>query len=236
MGLFNFLFGGNTSKSNSTSTTTPYGPTVQPINDYLGATKTLYGGGAPQISPLEQSGYDSVAKVAGTPSAAFTSAGNELNDTISGKYLTPDTNPYLKDIASRIGAQALQTTNSTFGGMGRSNSGLAGYSAGQAVGNSLTDLYGNEYNSERALQSQAAAEAPAYEQARYLAPQALISAGQNVSARPFDLNQQYGTTLANIAKLGGTTNTSGTSTSQGSANSNGLIGNAITSFTNKLFQ
>lgn len=233
----NFLFGnGNTSTSKAVSNTTtgPYSPAVPYINDSLAKTSALYSGGAPQISPLEQHGYDAVTAVADHPSSAFTDAGSQLDKTISGQYLTPDTNPYLADIAKRVGAEALQTTNTTFGGAGRSNSGLAGYSAGKGVGDALTNLYGNEYNQERANQLTATGMAPGYEQARYLGPQALISSGQNVSARPFDLNAQYNTTLSNIAKLGSTS--SGTTTTTGQAASNGLVGNSITSFVNKLFQ
>lgn len=230
----NFLFGnGNTATTNQTSTRTPYAPAVPYVKAELPQLSTLYNGGAPQISPLEQQGYSDVSNVAQNPTAAFTDAGTQLDNTIKGDYLTPDTNPYLADIAKRVGDQAFQTTNSEFGSKGRTGGGLAGYYAGKGVGDALTNLYGTEYNTERGLQAQATSQAPGFQQAQYLAPQAEISAGQNVSARPFDIANQYSGILNNIANLGGTTTSSGTSQP---ANNGGIVGQAVSSFTNKLFQ
>jgi hypothetical protein len=222
------LFGGK-ANSQSTSTASPYAPVIPAVNDYIGSTQALFNGGAPQISALEQQGYDALGGM--QQSGSMDAALAENQKTVSGQYLTPETNPYLADIAKRVSGGAMQSINSTFGGKGRTGSGLHEIYAGQGVGNALTDLYGQEYDRERGLQQAAVAGAPALEQGRYLLPQAQISAGQNVSARPFDIATQYGGILGNIAKLGGTT----TGKNVGQAESKGIIGNAVNSFTNKLF-
>lgn len=222
------LFGGK-ANSQTTATTNPYAPVIPAVNDYVGSTQALFNGGAPQISPLEQKGYDALGGM--NQSGSMDAALSENQKTASGQYLTPETNPYLADIAKRVGGGAMQAINSTFGGGGRTGSGLHAMYAGEGVGNALTDLYGQEYDRERGLQQAAVAGAPSLEQGRYLLPQAQISAGQNVSARPYDIATQYGGILGNIAKLGGTS----TGSTTGQAESRGIVGNAITSFTNKLF-
>lgn len=232
-----FLFGGSKKKSESKATGTtdidPYAPVIPYINQYIADTDSLYRT-SPMFSSMEQQGYDLLGKVAGEgPSNYFNTAEKELTKTAQGDYLTPDTNPYLADIAKRISGIAGSNVNATFGGRGRSSGGLAGTYAGKAVGDSLTDMYGSVYESERGRQQAAAGMAPQFERARYDAPQALISAGQNITARPFDLNQQYGGILANIGRLGQQGTTTGTQTNY--QQSPGLFGTIVNSLTNKLF-
>lgn len=233
-----FLFGGskktNEQTSSGTQTRSPYAPTIPYINDFLNDATVMYNGGSPYFSQTEGTGYGLLDKmVADGPSAQYKAADKTLTDTASGQYLTPDTNPYLADIAKRVSGIAGATTNATFGGRGRANSGLAGYYAGKAVGDSLTDMYGSVYENERGRQQTASMDAPDFEKSRYDAPQALISAGQNISSRPFDITDRYGSLLTNIAQLGGTTEQTGKVTNY--QKSPGLFGNIVNSFTNKLF-
>lgn len=230
-----FLFGGSkkegSTKSTGTTTSTPYSPVIPYIDPYLKASSDLYNGGAPQFSPLEQEGYDLLSNTVDQP-GTIDNAVSENNKTLSGAYLDPNSNPYLKDIADRLGGIAGSTSIGQFGS-GRSDSGLSSYYAGKGGADAASELYFNNYNNERSRMSSAVGEAPALEAGRYLAPQALISAGQNVSARPFDINQQYGSILHNIGSMGQQTNATGTTTTYGQ--SPGLIGGIINSFTNKLF-
>lgn len=235
MGIFStighFFFGGpstSKSKTSGTSTTTPYGPAEPYVKDYLANTANLYGpNGAPQFSPLEQSGIDALTNVTNAGTPGLDAAYSANTDVASGKYLSPDTNPYLADIAKRVSGMTMSNINSTFGGAGRTGSGLDYYDSAKGVGDSLTDFYGSEYDKERALQQQAIGQAPQLEAGRYLAPQALLSEGQSVSARPFDINAQYGGILGNIAKLGQTTNASSTGNTTGRSESNGWILNKL---------
>lgn len=233
-----FLFGGPKEvTTNTTQTQDPYGPTRPYIDSYLRDTAGLYNGGTPMFSDMEQDGYSILRSIAqGGPSQLFKTAEQSLTDTAGGKFLTPDTNPYLADIAKRIAGIAGSNVTSTFGS-GRANSGLAGYYSGKGVADSLTDLFGSVYNTERGNMMQAAGMAPTFERARFDTPQAMISAGQNISGRPFDLNQQYGGILSNIAQLGGTATVNGKQTthSEGPGLIGGAIKSAFNSLTNKLF-
>jgi len=230
-----FLFGGSkkegSTASTGSTTSTPYSPVIPYIDPYLQASSQLYNGGAPQFSPLEQEGYDLLSETVDQP-GTIQNAINANNDTLSGKYLDPNSNPYLKGIADRLGGIAGTTSIGQFGS-GRSDSGLSSYYAGKGAADAAGSLYYQNYSDERNRMGQAVGAAPNLEAGRFLAPQALISAGQNVSARPFDINQQYGSILHNIGSMGQQTDAKGTTTTYGQ--SPGLIGGIINSFTNKLF-
>jgi hypothetical protein len=230
-----FLFGGSkkegSTKSSGSTTSTPYKPVIPYIDPYLKASSELYNGGAPQFSPLEQEGYDLLSNTVDGP-GAIGSAITENDKTLSGAYLDPKTNPFLKEIADRLGGIAASTSIGQFGS-GRSDSGLSSYYAGKGGSDAASELYYKNYSDERGRMGEAVGRSPQLEAARYLAPQALISAGQNVSARPFDINQQYGSILHNIGSMGQQTTAKGETTTYGQ--SPGLIGGIINSFTNKLF-
>lgn len=222
---------GGKSKSSYSSTTVsdPWAPAVPYLKDNLASLSALFNGGAPQISDYEQQGYDMLKGVATAPSASMNAALAENAKTASGAYLTLDSNPYLKDIAERVGGQAMKAINQTFGGSGRTGSGLHAQNAGEGIGNALTDLYGRNYANERGLQQNAVGMAPSLEGMRYMGPSAMIEAGKNISARPFDIASQYTNLLNNTASLGGTTQQSGMT--KNSDASKGIFGK----ITNRLF-
>lgn len=240
MGIFSSigkaLFGGKkkttSSKQSGTTDFDPWSPAIPHLTSYLGSTANLYGGGAPAISPFEQEGYDLLKTTVGGPNA-IDPAVAENTKTLSGAYLTPETNPYLADIATRMAGMAGVQANTTFAGRGRTGSGLHQRSFGEGVGAAVGDVFGRNYEAERGRMTSAAGMAPSLEAARYLGPQAMISAGQNISARPFDLNQQYGGILSQIAGLGQQGVTTGES--QNYKRSSGLLGKIAGSFVNKLF-
>lgn len=240
MGILNSIvsaiFGGPkkraTTKETGTTDVDPYSPTIPYINDYLKNTAALYGGGTPQISPYEQKGYDALSSVAGSSPA--TDAAIKANaKTLGGSYLTASSNPYIADIAKRMAGLAGAGVASEFEGAGRTGSGLAGYYAGKGMADAAGDVFYKNYSDERDRMLTAAGEAAQLEGSRYLGPQALISAGQNISARPYDINAQYGNILAQIAQLGQQGTTTGKRTDIGYTG--GLVGKIADSFTNKLF-
>jgi len=235
-GIASLVFGGQkkttNSKSSGTSVTQPYAPVIPYLNQYLNQTSSLYGGGAPQISPYEAAGYTALQNIANSP-GTIGAAVTANNKTLNGDYLNPSSNPYIQDIANRSAAMAGAGANATFGGAGRTGSGLAGYYAGKGAADAANDVFYTNYNDERARQLEAAGQAPSLEAGRYLAPQALISAGQNISARPFDINSQYGGILSNIAQLGQQGSYTGQQTNY--AHNPGIVGTILNSFTNKLF-
>lgn len=241
MGIFGSIktaiFGGKKKKNKSTSKGTsdfdPWAPVIPSLQNYIGATDALYNGGAPQFSPEEMQGYDMLKATVGAGNTALDPAIAENNRTLSGEYLDPDSNPYLKEIANRMGGQALAGANASFSGSGRTGSGLAGYYAGKGQAEAVGDVYNDNYQAERGRMSGAVGMAPGLEQGRYLGPQAMISAGQNITARPFDLNQQYGGILSQIATLGQQGKTTGEQTNY--RYTGGLVGKIANSLTNKLF-
>ncbi|TXH45949.1 MAG: hypothetical protein E6Q97_30600 [Desulfurellales bacterium] len=239
-GLKRAIFGGKRKKSQQVveakttgnETRDPYAPTIPYIGGYLDKVNNLFNGGAPMFSDTENKGYVMLDNLAANPSSYFDTASKTLENTARGDYLTPDTNPYLADIAKRVSGMAAATNNATFGGRGRSGSGLAGYFAGKGVGDSLTDLYGTTYENERGRQMSAATTAPQFEQSKLALPNALIQAGAVKSSRPFDLAGTQGGLLAQIAGLGGNTSSTGTvnSTSSDYKRSGGLLGKIVNSF------
>jgi len=236
MGIFSSIkkaiFGGkakSTSATSAESTTSPYAAVIPAINDYISQIQGTYAN-TPQISQYEQQGYDALKGVASDTSGVDAAVAANTK-TINGDYLTPDTNPYLADIAKRVGAGALQTINTTFGGGGRTGSGLHATYAGEGVGNALTDLYGSVYESERSRQDGAIARAGTVDASRYTAPNALIEAGKGISARPFDIANSYGGILSSLAGLGGTTSGTTTGKTTGVSQNKGVFG----SIQNQLF-
>lgn len=233
--IANFLVGNGDKGKTNTNTTTqgtsntnmnqstesnPWSGVMPQLQQYLqglGGVMT----GTPQISNYEQSGYDALQGAAGQSGSNLNPAISANNDTISGKYLTPDSNPYLKAMGDQVAGQAAQTVNGTFGGAGRTGSGLNQYYAGKGAADALTNLYGNEYNQERGLQQQAIGQAPGLNAATLQSPEALISAGTSISSRPYDIQGQLGGILSQIAGLGGTSNTSGTSGTTATTTSQG---------------
>lgn len=241
MGIFGsigkFLLGGKKKSSKSVSSGTsdydPYEPTIPYINDYLAQTKNLYTDPSKMFSPDETAGYDLLRQTVGQGGVAIDPAIAANNKTLSGYYLDPSTNPYIKDIATRMAGEAGAVSNATFGGAGRTGSGLAGYYSGLGSAAAAGDVYNQNYQSERDRMGTAAGLAPQLEAGRYLGPQALISAGQSQSARPYDINSQYGNILSQIGSLGQQGKTTGQQTNYGYQQ--GLLGKIATSFTNKLF-
>jgi len=103
---------------------------------------------------------------------AMTNQGQQqLQDTVSGQYLNPDTNPYLQQTANTIRTNAQQNLDQSYAGADRNaqGSGMLLSSAdakvkdtlaqqsGQNVTNQLTNLYGQNYATERQNQVNAVA-------------------------------------------------------------------------------
>lgn len=237
MGLFSAIFGGKkkttSSKASGTTDIDPYAPTIPYLNDYLAQTAALYNGGAPQFSETELKGYQMLENEIANNPGAINAAITENNKTLSGAYLDVANNPYLTAIANRMGGQAQAGTNATFGGRGRTGSGLHQQALTKGIGDAVAGVYAPAYEAERGRMSSAVGMAPSLEAGRFIAPQAMISAGQNISARPFDINQQYGGILSQIAGLGQQGVTTGEQ--QNYKQSSGLIGKIANSFVNKLF-
>lgn len=94
-------------------------------------------------------------------------AQQNLTDTLNGKYLDINTNPYLMPAADQIMAKVLPQVNAQFAGSGRGNSGLAARAASQGATDALGGLAFQNYNAERTNQQRSALLAPQLAQQDY---------------------------------------------------------------------
>ena len=221
--------------TNATTTKAPYAPVIGPLNQYIAGTQALYSGGAPQISPAEQAGYTALNAAAGPSAPAqtgLTTAAGENANIAGGSLLNIDSNPYLRSVMKTTGSDALQAVNSTFGQAGRTGSGLNQWDAAQGVARAENELGYNTYGTNIGATMNAINQAPNLVTGSLTTPEALISAGTAETMRPYMLNQAYGGILAQLAQLGGTTNTTQQTESTGLAQTGGILGNILNSLAN----
>jgi hypothetical protein len=200
IGYFTLGMGGGGGGQQSQQTSQQLDPTVKPFVEYgLNEAKSLYQSDTPSYYPNQtyiSPSADTQAALQAAQNRAL--AGNPLNtagqqqqlDVINGKYL--NSNPYF-DQALRGAAQgattnyydAVNAANSNASQAGRYGSNAQGNLIGRAdtaLGNALTNAYGNlayqNYNNERAAQNQAAVNAPNMANADYTDINKLLNVGQ----------------------------------------------------------
>jgi len=164
--------GGSPSGSTQTQTVTKADPwsEQQPYLKYgFQQAQDNYQGGAPAYYPGQtvapfanetNAALDAQTNRAFQGSPLVTAAQQQLSDTMSGKYLDINTNPYLMPMADQIRAQVQPGIESRFAGSGRLNSGLASRAVGQGVTDALATQAMNNYNTERGRQMQGMLFAP----------------------------------------------------------------------------
>lgn len=178
----------------STSVSEPW-KGVQPyIKDYLQKAQTtasrpfnFYNGETiAGFSPEQQAGMNFATQRAMAGSPTQYAANQNITDTLNGKYLNADSNPYLKGMANQAYGDITSRINSQF------NNNNFGSSANQELlTRGLTDaansLYGGQYQAERNNQLQAANLAPSLAAADYNDANVL----QQIGAQRQGLSQQY---------------------------------------------
>lgn len=144
-------------------------------------------------TPAMKQGWDAAIQRAQQGSPLIPSAQGLTLDTINGKYLDPNSNPFL---AATYGAAADQVTNAyrtatapgtaaAYSAAGRYGSGARNQTVDQdrrglldKLNNLATSIYGGNYQTERDRQMTAAGGAPGMVQAGYIEPGILTSIGQ----------------------------------------------------------
>jgi len=164
--------GGGGGGSTQTQTVTKADPwsEQQPYLKYgFQQAQDIYQKGAPgyypgqtiaPFAPETNAALDAQTNRALSGSPLMTSAQNQLADTMSGKYLDINTNPYLMPMADQIRADVQPGIESRFAGSGRLNSGLASRAVGMGVTDALSSKAMENYNTERGRQMQGMLFAP----------------------------------------------------------------------------
>lgn len=148
-GLLGALAGGVGANQKPAGTTT----SVQDIPDYL----------KPYQSMNLTSGVNNFG-LASQGASVLPGAANQMNATINGQYLDPNTNPAFQPYVKDLMGQAMSTFNGQYGGPAGTNLGNSGFQEGaaRAITNAALPLYNSAYQTERGNQVNAASQAPAF--------------------------------------------------------------------------
>jgi hypothetical protein len=159
------MLGGSKKSGTQTSTQTSAPWEVQ--QPYL---KTLFSGAQNTLN----NGYQGPMLAPG--------ATNQLQDTISGKYLNPSSNPFLQNYVNDALGLAKSQFAGQYGGQAGGNLGNSGYQEMlmRTLGNVATNAYGNAYGQERQNQLQASQGAPSFDVANMQSPFAPLQAYQGL--------------------------------------------------------
>jgi hypothetical protein len=155
--------GGNTQ---STSNTEPWAWQQPYLASGYSRAEELYGNGsynyAANQSPFTRQAQQLTVQRALDPNSLVGQSQGVLGDTIGGKYLSPDSNPYLKASVQDALGLAGSAFAGQYGGAAGNNLGNSGYQEGLArtLGSVATNAYSNAYGSERQNQLNATQMAP----------------------------------------------------------------------------
>jgi len=128
---------------------------------------------AASLNPLQAQGLQGIQNAVNNPQGLLAMGTQGMQDTLSGKYLDPSTNPALQGMANNILGQVRGSLGSTFSGNNFGSSAHEQMFNRQAT-QGLANLYGQNYAQERANQMAAMGQAPAYSMA---GANALLGAG-----------------------------------------------------------
>lgn len=136
-------------------------------------------------------------ELAGADSPFVQGVGGMAQKTFAGDYLSPDSNPWLKQTFDRAATDVGQAFNRTIMpsiGARYSSAGQAGSpqeaaaiaraqgELSDSLSGMATDIYGGNYSNERNRQIQMSQMAPALEESRFFAPQQLENQGTREQA------------------------------------------------------
>lgn len=145
--------GKNKAPAAQTTTSTPWQPQGQALQFGFNEARNVYDQG---FTPFQSELSQGTIQQAGQ---ALPQATNELSATAGGDYLG-QANPYLQGVVDRSNRNVMSGMNSTFGGAGRTGSGIHQQSLGTALGDVATGVYAPAYEAERSRQLGAAQAIP----------------------------------------------------------------------------
>ena len=136
------------------------------------------GQGVADMNQMQLGGLGMAANRAIGGDSAINAGRSNIMDTLSGKFMNPDSNPFLKQNTQAAMDQAMGSINSQFNRPGAfGSSAHEGVASGQ-LGNIAAQMYGQNYNNERNNQLQAWNAAQTYGNNAYNDANQLMNAGQ----------------------------------------------------------
>ena len=193
------LFGGKAQTVPTQTSSAPWSG-VQPhlLNLYDSAQSAFNRGPfdyAGNQSPLTRQAQNLTVQRALDPNSLTAGAQSALGDTISGRMLSPDSNPYLKASVEDALGLAGSAFAKQYGGQAGQNLGNSGYQEALArgLGATATNAYANAYGQERQNQLNALQLAPNLDYAN-ITPLASVGAQREALAQ-----QQHNAPWENLA-------------------------------------
>ena len=199
------------SNPTNVTTTTSAEPSefVKPyVTEAFGQAQDLFQSNAPNYYP-NQTYTDfapqtetalQLAQLRALNNPLLNSSQNEINSILQGDYLSPTTNPYSQALYNQMAGDVTAGVQSQFSKAGRLGSAANQRVLADELGNLANEVYGGQYDTERANMVNATAMAPQLAQADYQDIEALAGVGatreqmemakiQDAMAR-FDFEQQ----------------------------------------------
>lgn len=192
---------------NITSTSAPWSAQQPYLQNLFSRADNLYGQGGPQYYPQSTVApfggntlyaLDMYNGLATNPNPTVSSSQTQIADTLSGKYLSPDSNPYLKgmydnaasDVTRHYSEAVAPSIQAQFANSGRAGSGLYANAMDSSrdtlsrnLGGMASNLYGGAYDAERNRQMQGLSLAPSLANLRYLDASQLMNIGNLQDAK-----------------------------------------------------
>jgi len=184
----------NVSKVEPPDAVKPYlNPFMQQASAVAGQPYQAYGGQRiAGFSPEQEAGMQltSARALQGAPDINATRS--NLYETMSGAYLSPDSNPYMKQMADTALDQVQGRVNSTMRGTGGYGGSAHTETLARSLGDTAANMYGTNYANERTNQMRGMAFAPQMQNIDYQDMQALTGVGDARQAlNQGVLNQGY---------------------------------------------
>jgi len=139
------------------------------------------------FSPEQELGLQGTVNRATQGNEAVNAGQGMLTNTLNGQYLSPDSNPWLKQNVDSAMSQAQGKLNTQFNRPGAFNSTAHQDVMSRGLGDVASQMYGQNYTNERTNQMNAANQALGYGQADYQDLNSLLAAGDTRQK----LSQQY---------------------------------------------
>lgn len=218
----------------NTSTSKPWAKQRPYLQDIFGRAQNLSnkpmeyfpGETVQDFSPEQTQAHQQIRDQVSGGSALNDTTNSYYNDVMSGKYLNPDTNPWLKASYDKAMEDSMPAWDTSAISAGRYGGGAWGVGKGKLQADAATGIYGGNYQQERSRMQDTASQVPAWDSNyRFGDSEKLYGVGADVqgmgqakidaSKEKFDFGQQEEwqrlTNYSNLVsgQYGGATSTSG---------------------------